>query len=67
MRERGLSRHVRVYLTSHVGGHKYAGNVLCYGAVHPCDGDWFGGLDASRADEFVDALIMIEVGAGRGA
>lgn len=42
-------------------GHKYAGNVVVYGAMHPCDGDWFGGLHAGNADEFLTALCGVEV------
>ena len=26
---------------------QYAGNVLVYGAMSPCDGDWFGGVNDS--------------------
>lgn len=58
---------VRVLKTSHVGGHKHAGNVLVHGAVHPCDGDWFGGLSAPAAGAFLDALLGMEVGADGGA
>lgn len=65
VRARGLEEHVAVYATSHIGGHKYAGNVVCYGAVHPCDGDWFGGVNAGNAESFLDALLAVEVcGAG---
>jgi hypothetical protein len=39
---------------------QYAGNVLVYGQVHPCDGDWFGGLNAGNAEPFLDALLSIE-------
>ena len=28
---------------------QYAGNVLVYGAMSPCDGDWFGGVNDSNA------------------
>lgn len=49
-------------------GHKYAGNVVAYGAMHPCDGDVFGGLTAASAGAFLDALMEVEVGgAGRCA
>eukprot|EP00887_Chlorella_sp_A99_P001394 scaffold8.g1394.t1 len=67
VRERGLQEQVRVLKTSHVGGHKHAGNVLVHGAVHPCDGDWFGGLSAPAAGAFLDALLGMEVGADGGA
>ena len=46
---RGAGAHVAVAATSHIGGHEFAGNAVCYGPAHPCDGDWFGGLDAARA------------------
>ena len=106
VRQRGLQQHVQVLATSHVGGHKYAGNVVVYGAVsglpqqpecaaaayfrvtvsphqpcmsairspadaglqvHPCDGDWFGGVSEAGAEAFLDALLGVEVGcAGAG-
>lgn len=62
-----LEELIDVYKTSHVGGHKYAGNVLVYGASHPADGDWFGGLNASNAGQFLDAMLDIDVGADGGA
>lgn len=52
---------ISVLATSHIGGHKYAGNVIAYSAMHPCDGDWFGGVNASNAAEFLDALLGVEV------
>lgn len=52
---------VQVFGTSHIGGHKYAGNVLCYGAEHPCDGDWFGGVNSGNAEAFMEAILGIEV------
>jgi hypothetical protein len=61
LRARDLTSKVGVFATSHVGGHKYAGNVVCYGAAHPCDGDWFGGLTAEHAEAFLDALLNVEV------
>ena len=61
LRQRGLAGTVQVLATSHIGGHKYAGNVVCYGAVHPCDGDWFGGVSAANAADFLDALLAVEV------
>ena len=40
---------------------QYAGNVLVFGAMHPCDGDWFGGVNAGNAKEFLEALRTAEV------
>lgn len=40
---------------------QYAGNVLVYGPVTPCDGDWFGGVNKSNAADFFDAVINAEV------
>ena len=40
---------------------QYAGNVLVYGAMSPCDGDWFGGVNKSNAASFLDAVINAEV------
>ncbi len=41
---------------------QYAGNVLVYGAMHPCDGDWFGGVNADNAEVFLEGIANIEVG-----
>ena len=38
--------------------------MLVYGAMHPCDGDWFGGLSAENAEEFLDALEHMDVRGG---
>ncbi|PRW44595.1 mediator of RNA polymerase II transcription subunit 14 [Chlorella sorokiniana] len=49
---------VRVLKSSHIGGHKYAGNVIAYtrqdGAFQ---GNWFGGLNPGNANEFLTALF----------
>lgn len=58
---------VQVLKCSHVGGHKYAGNVLVYGAMSPCDGDWFGGVNDSNAAEFLSGVLDAEVGSEGGA
>ena len=44
---------------------QYAGNVLVYGPVSPCDGDWYGGVTAEAAEGFLDALTGAEIG-GQG-
>ncbi len=56
-----INTQVSVLATSHIGGHKYAGNVIAYSAMHPCDGDWFGGVNAGNAAAFLDALLDVEV------
>ena len=40
---------------------QYAGNVLVYGAMSPCDGDWYGSVTKDNAAEFLDAIITIPV------
>lgn len=40
---------------------QYAGNVLVYGAVSPCDGDWYGGVTAEAAVGFLDALTGADI------
>lgn len=40
---------------------QYAGNVLVYGNMSPCDGDWFGGVSEADAEAFLDALVHAEV------
>lgn len=41
---------------------QYAGNVLVYGAMSPCDGDWFGGINEKNAAAFLSGIINAEVG-----
>lgn len=41
---------------------QYAGNVLVYGAISPCDGDWFGGVNERNAAAFLSGIIHAEVG-----
>ena len=43
MRGLGLEGKVALYKTSHVGGHKYAGNVIVYPP-----GDWLGYVTPER-------------------
>ena len=40
---------------------QYAGNILVYGAVSPCDGDWYGGVTAESAEGFLDALTGADI------
>jgi hypothetical protein len=64
--ERGLADKIEVFQSSHVGGHKYAGNLLIYGSSHPADGDWFGCLSAKDAAQVLDGLVGMEVGSDGG-
>jgi hypothetical protein len=64
---RQLEDLIEVYSTSHIGGHKYAGNVIVYGGSHPADGDWYGGLHAAHAEVFLDSLLTMEIGVDGGA
>ncbi|KAK9846037.1 hypothetical protein WJX84_004822 [Apatococcus fuscideae] len=57
-----LDDHVHIHRCSHVGGHKYAGNVVVYGQMSPCDGDWFGGVTVANAAQFLSSLVEMEVG-----
>jgi hypothetical protein len=67
IKERNLENLIEVYTTSHIGGHKYAGNVVLYGGSHPSDGDWYGGLHAEHAAVFLDAIVKMEIGVDGGA
>lgn len=49
----------QVYLSSHIGGHQYAGNVISYGNKQPSAGTWFGGLSVGNAEEFYTALTAL--------
>jgi hypothetical protein len=40
---------------------QFAGNVLVYGAMHPSDGDVYGGLNPDNAEAFFNALVEMEV------
>ncbi|KAL4535642.1 hypothetical protein Ndes2526A_g06461 [Nannochloris sp. 'desiccata'] len=67
VKDRQLEHLIEVYSTSHIGGHKYAGNVIAYGGSHPADGDWYGGLHAAHAEIFLDSLLNMEIGVDGGA
>lgn len=67
VKERQLEHLIEVYSTSHIGGHKYAGNVIAYGGSHPADGDWYGGLHGAHAEVFLDCLLNMEIGVDGGA
>ena len=49
----------QVFLSSHIGGHQYAGNVIAYGSRQPSAGTWFGGLSAESATEFYQVLTSL--------
>lgn len=56
-----------VIASSHVGGHKYAANVLVHGLAGLSGGHWFGGLEEGDGEEFLKELnkviiIKAEVG-----
>eukprot|EP00301_Raphidiophrys_heterophryoidea_P024483 c7967_g1_i2.p1 GENE.c7967_g1_i2~~c7967_g1_i2.p1 ORF type:complete len:229 (+),score=42.89 c7967_g1_i2:451-1137(+) len=53
VRERNLTDLVSVHPCSHVGGHKYAANVLFYPS-----GDWFGLVDEQNVDALVDSYLV---------
>jgi (2Fe-2S) ferredoxin len=50
---RGLAQEVAVRATSHVGGHRYAGNVLIYPG-----GDWYGYVTPAHVEVLVDQHIL---------
>eukprot|EP01121_Diplochlamys_sp_Union-15-3_P000102 TRINITY_DN10093_c0_g1_i2.p1 TRINITY_DN10093_c0_g1~~TRINITY_DN10093_c0_g1_i2.p1 ORF type:complete len:126 (+),score=21.94 TRINITY_DN10093_c0_g1_i2:349-726(+) len=50
--ERKLKNEVEIAQCSHVGGHEYAGNLLCYP-----NGDWFGRLTAEDIPSLFDEYI----------
>jgi hypothetical protein len=35
--------------------------VIVYGAVSPCDGDWYGGINVKNCNAFLNALLHAEV------
>lgn len=40
---------------------QYAGNVIVFGHMSPCDGDWFGGVNEGNAANFLKSLVEMEV------
>ena len=52
LKARGLSAQATVRRTSHVGGHKYAGNVLIFPS-----GDWYGYVTPGDVVRIVDQHI----------
>lgn len=57
-----LPQQVTVLKSSHVGGHVHAGNVLVYGGA--CNGDWFGGVNANNAADFLASVLGAKVRLG---
>ncbi|KAM9960092.1 hypothetical protein ACTFIW_009217 [Dictyostelium discoideum] len=56
IKERSLEKEIQVFGTSHVGGHKYAGNVL----VFP-PGNWYGYVTPDDVSSIIDSTISGEV------
>lgn len=56
---RGLNEQVFVSACSHVGGHKYAGNVIIYGtnAEGKVTGDWYGYVTPADVPDLIDVHI----------
>lgn len=53
LESRGLSDRVSVRQVSHVGGHKFAGNVLIYPG-----GDWYGYVTPERVTHIIDQHVI---------
>ena len=51
-RQRGVADDVTALPISHIGGHKFAGNVIAYG-----DGSWYGRVTPCHAHVLLDAYI----------
>lgn len=45
---------------------QYAGNVVVYSAISPCNGDWFGGINPDNAAAFLDAVADVHFGSSGG-
>ncbi len=56
LRAKNLRENVELWHSSHVGQHKFAGNLICYPG-----GDWYGRVTPADAPALVDA----ELGAGK--
>ncbi len=53
LREQAKDQEIRVWPSSHVGGHRYAGNAL----VLSGGGDWYGDLKAEESAPALGALV----------
>jgi hypothetical protein len=51
--ERNLSETVTVWQTSHVGGHKFAGNILIYPG-----GDWYGYVTPADVPRLIEQHLL---------
>lgn len=56
---RGLNEHVFVSACSHVGGHKYAGNIIIFGTNGDGKviGDWYGYVTPNDVPDLIDVHI----------
>ncbi|GMH38083.1 hypothetical protein BSKO_05967 [Bryopsis sp. KO-2023] len=59
---KNLRTSARVLECSHIGGHKYAGNVVVYFPRSPNNGDWFGGINEQNCGKLLDQLTTKEIG-----
>ncbi|GAB4847882.1 hypothetical protein Ancab_026941 [Ancistrocladus abbreviatus] len=59
IRLRGLENQVFVYSCSHIGGHKYAGNLIIFGtnSEGKVVGDWYGYVTPNDVPDLVDLHI----------
>ncbi len=53
--KKGLSSKVAVLPCSHVGGHKYAGNIVVYSST---GGHWYGRVKPCHADSIVETHVL---------
>ncbi|KAL8139485.1 hypothetical protein V2J09_005506 [Rumex salicifolius] len=59
IQSRDLSEQISVYACSHIGGHKYAGNVMIFGTNSDgkVTGDWFGYVTPNDVPDLIDQYI----------
>lgn len=51
--QRGIESQIAVYGTSHVGGHKFAGNVILFPS-----GDWYGRVRTCHVSFLVQEALL---------
>ncbi|KAJ3186854.1 hypothetical protein HK101_009464 [Irineochytrium annulatum] len=55
--EKGLAGKVHCYGVSHIGGHKFAGNIIVYSRKFP-NGVWYGRVRTCHAEGIIDGTVV---------
>ncbi|RKO97659.1 hypothetical protein CXG81DRAFT_20604 [Caulochytrium protostelioides] len=55
---RGLGGKVDVFLTSHYGGHKFAGNLILFSTTAALNGIWYGRVQPRHVADIIDSTLV---------